>query len=237
MPVRRTQLSREEKARYLSRVQDLRSAGVDCELPDELQQSSRSLDILVGPSEANILCELPIGGTAYAIWVRLVALVGNLFLESVAIQSDWDPESIVLSSHQRGLYRLEPAVSLTEKEVLNHRFENGLRFHRPGDVAEGWVVASGLRSIPDKYLDWMNTKLTLTFTDQFGDDHSKQAEASVQRSAHLRDSDVRVQKSQAAAFPAVCEESEIISPDSGLYTDAGASSSRLLESRHARPRS
>jgi hypothetical protein len=208
MPVKRTQLNREQKAKYLARVQDLRAAGLDCEVPDELQQSSRRLDIFAARSGGNILSELPGGLTAYAIWVHLLALVSNLILESVRIESAWDPESIALCGNQRGLYRVGQAISLTEEEVLNHRIENGLHFHSPGDIAEGWVVASGFRPIPDKYRNWMITRLSLTFTDQFGHDHSVQAEASLQRSARLRDSDSRARKT-LGRFAVGRDENEI----------------------------
>jgi hypothetical protein len=208
MPVRRTQLNREQKARYLAGVQDLRAAGLECEVPNELQQSSRSFDIFAAPPSENILCELPSGVTAYAIWVRLLARVSNLILESVTIESAWDPESITLWRNQRGLYRVGQAISLTEEDVLNHRIENGLHLHSPGDIAEGWVVASGFRPIPDKYRSWMITRLSLTFTDQFGHDHSVQAEATLQRGARLRDSDSRARKTQGR-FEVGRDENEI----------------------------
>ncbi len=146
----------------------------------------------------NILCELPSGVTAYAIWAHLTALHSNLRLENCRIVSEWDPESIALCQNQKGLYRVGQAVDLTEEAVLNHRIENGLCFHHRGDVAEGWVVASGYTPIPEKYRDWMITKLSLTFTDQFGQDHPAQAEAIVQRSERLRNSDFRVRKSPDA---------------------------------------
>jgi hypothetical protein len=182
MPIKKARLSRAEQARHLARVQELRGAGVDCELPDELQEKAvHDLDIFVAPSHGNILCEISPGFTAYAIWVRLIALRSNVRLENCKIVSDWDLESIVLCQSQKGQYRVGQAVDFPEDDVLNHRIERGLRFHHRGDVAEGWVVASGLKLIPDTYRNWMITRLSLAFTDQFGCEHTTKAEAILQR--------------------------------------------------------
>jgi hypothetical protein len=194
MPVKRTQLSRQQRAIYLARAQDLRAAGLECQIPDELQEHSRSIDIFAASPEGNMLCELPSGVTAYAIWVHLVALVGNLILDSVRIVSEWDSESIVLWRNQRGLYCVGSAFEFTEKDVLNHRIEDGLPFRR-GDIAEGWLVASGLRPIPEGFQNRMLTKLSITFTDQFAHEHTVQAHAVLERSARFRNSASRVGKS------------------------------------------
>src|ERR1035437_9808587 len=100
MPIKKTQLSREEQAKHLLRVQELQAAGLDCEFPNELQENFHDLDIFVAAPAGNILCELSSGATAYAIWAQLTALRSNLRLENCAIMSDWDSESIVL--WQRG---------------------------------------------------------------------------------------------------------------------------------------
>lgn len=195
MPVKKTHLSRAEQARYLARAQELQAAQVDCEVPDVWQENSHDLDIFVAPPALNILCELPSGVTAYAPWVHLIALRSDLRLENCRIVSDWDSESIVLCQDQEGLYRVGQAVSFTEAEVLNQRIEAGLCFHHRGDVAEGWLVASGHTPIPDKFRDSKITKLSVTFTDQFGHDYTALAEAALQRSAGLKNSVSRVRKS------------------------------------------
>jgi hypothetical protein len=195
MPIKKARLSREEQAGHLVRVQELQSAGLDCEFPNDWRENFHDLDIFVAAPAGNILCELPSGVTAYAIWAHLTALHSNLRLENCRIVSEWDPESIALCQNQKGLYLVGQAVALTEEEALNHRIEKGLHFHDRGDVAEGWLVASGHKPIPDKYRDRMITTLSLTFTDQFGHDHSAHAEAMLQRSAGLRNSDSRVRRS------------------------------------------
>jgi hypothetical protein len=198
MPIKKTQLSRERQAMYLVWAQELQAAGLDCEVPNDLQENYHDLDIFVAAPAENILCELPSGATAYAIWAHLIALSSNLRLENCKIVSEWDLESTVLCQNQKGLYRVGHAVNFTEEEVLNHRIENGLHFHHPGEVAEGWVVASGLRPIPDKYRNWMIRELCLTFTDQYGHDFSARAKATLHRSARSMNSDSRVRKSPGA---------------------------------------
>jgi hypothetical protein len=196
MPVKRTRLTRQQQATYLARAQELQAARLACGIPDEWQENSRSLDILVAPREGNFLCELSSGVTACAIYVDLVSLRSNLILQNSRIASEWDSELIVLCGDQRGMYRVGAAFDLAGEEVLNHRIENGLRFHHCGGIAKGWIVAACRKPIPDRYRSWMITKLGLTFTDQFGHDHSAQAEAILQRSARLRDTGLREGKSQ-----------------------------------------
>jgi hypothetical protein len=195
MPIKKIRLSRAEKARYLARAGELKAAQVDCEVPDDWQETSQDLDIFTAAPGGNILCEIPSGVTAYAIWVHLTALRSNVRLEECRIESDWDLASIVLCQDHKGLYIVGQAVNLQAEDVLNHRIENGLCFHDRGDVAEGWVVATGHKPIPDKYRNWMITELCLRFTDQFGHDHCAYAEAALERSARSRNSDSRVRKS------------------------------------------
>jgi len=197
MPIKKARLSLLEQARHRIGIQELRDAGVDCELSDELQtNTSPDLDILVAPPAGNILCELSSGITAYAILVKLIAVRSNIRVEDCRIVSPWDCESIALWVNERGQYCVGEGVSFPEDLVLNHRIENGLHFHDRGDVAEGWLVASGYRPIPGEYRDWQITTLSLTFTDQFGHDHVAQAEAILQRSGILKDSNLRVRNSR-----------------------------------------
>jgi len=185
MPVRRTRLSAAQQARYLGRAQELIAAGIDCEIPDDWLKNVRSLEISVAPPEGNLLCELPAGGTVYAVTVQLLGLRGNLILEDFTIASEWDSELVALRANGENFYGVGAAFEFTEREVLNHRIEKGIHFRR-GDVAEGWVLARGYKPIPDEYPDRMTTVLTLTFTDQFGYDHPARAKAILERSARRK---------------------------------------------------
>lgn len=42
------------------------------------------------------------------------------------------------------MYRVEAAFEFAGEEVLNHRIENGLRFHHCGGVAKGWLDSRGV---------------------------------------------------------------------------------------------
>jgi hypothetical protein len=173
MPIKKARLSRIEQAMHRTAIQELRDAGVD-------------LDIEVGSPAENILCELPSGITAYAPLVKLIALRSNVRVEDCRIVSPWDLESIALCGSEGGLYGVRQGLSFTKDEALNPRIENGLHFHRYGEVAQGWLVASGFRPIPDQYRDRMIITLHLTFTDQFGREYSVQARALLDRSAALK---------------------------------------------------
>ena len=200
MPIKKTRLSRAERARYLERAKELKAAQVDCKIPDDWQENSQDLDIFAAAPGGNILCELQSGVTAYAIWVHLTALRSNLRLEDCTIASPWDSQSISLCLIERGLYRVGSAVEFTEAEALNGRIENGLCFHQHGDVDEGWLVASSLKPIPENYRDRMITNLSLRFTDQFGREYIALADAVLDRSARATNSVSRVRR-----FPGLFE--------------------------------
>jgi LPS sulfotransferase NodH len=62
-----------------------------------------------------------------------------------------------------------------------------MHFRRRGDVAEGWLVASGIKPIPDNYPNRAVMELTLSFTDQFGQPHAAQGQAILERSAQRKE--------------------------------------------------
>jgi len=181
MPARKVRLSRAEQARYLVAAQQLRDAGLPCEIPELSLATSYPLDIVVAPPHENTLRELPNGSVVYAVYARLLARRGGSILESFEIASEWDSALVPLCAKKNGLYSFESAVNFVWGEVLNHRIENGLRFHGRGDLAEGQLLAIGHRPIPEKYKDWMGAPLEVTFTDQFGEDHYVSAMAFVER--------------------------------------------------------
>jgi hypothetical protein len=54
-------------------------------------------------------------------------------------------------------------------EVLNSRIEKNLVLRR-GEIAEGWLLATGIAPIPAQYSNSAVVPLQLTFWDQFGDE-------------------------------------------------------------------
>src|ERR1700687_2310592 len=104
MPMRRLSLSRAQLGRHLSAAQRLRASGLDVEIPEELQEDSRALDIHIAPPHENIIRHVPNGPVAYAIGVRLVALRPNVILEYSQLASGWDQDLFQISANEKGLY-------------------------------------------------------------------------------------------------------------------------------------
>jgi hypothetical protein len=186
MPIRRYSLCGARLATYRAATQELLRAGLIANIPEELE-TSRALDIIIAPRYENILWQLPNGSTCCAILARLLGRRGDFILNDFAISSEWDPDFIPLCAKEKSSYRLPCAFDFSWDEVLNHRFEDGLRFHRRGDVAEGLLLAVGYKPIPDKYRNRMLVTLNVTLTDQFGDPHCARAEALLERSVRRVD--------------------------------------------------
>jgi hypothetical protein len=194
MPIRRFSLSRAERGRYRSDAQHLCTLGLDVEIPEEFQENSRALDIHIGPPHENFIYQLPKGTVAYAIWARLFALRPNVILEDSQIASAWDQDLFPLSVNEKGLYSLRGGFCFTQEEALNHRFEKPLCFHHRGDLVEGWLLASGLKPIPDAYRNNTPVPVDVSFTDQFGVDYVSSAYALMERSAHYKAPTRRTEK-------------------------------------------
>jgi hypothetical protein len=186
MPIRRYSLSRAQRGRYRSDAQQLCAFGLDVEIPEELQENSRALDIHIAPSYINIIRQLAGGTVAYAIWVRLVASRPNVILEYSQLASAWDSGLLPLSADGKSLYYLHRGCDFTRAEVLNHLIEERHCFHHRGDSVEGWLLATGLKPIPDTYPNRMRVEVEVKFTDQFVVDHVSQGYAFAERSAHYK---------------------------------------------------
>jgi hypothetical protein len=160
----------------------LQADGLDFEIPEELPENSRALDITVAGGPVSWVFESSRGTVFYVIEVRLVAERPDTLLYC-RIRTDWD-NHIVLRSFDdyRPLCRLG-SLDYPRAEVLNHRIENGLRFDRRGDWFEGMILAHGLRPIPEKYHDGAIVPFQLTFEDVFGEEISEDAKLFVDRTA------------------------------------------------------
>ena len=236
MPMRRLSLSREQLGRHLSAAQRLRASGLDVEIPEELQEDSRALDIHIAPPHENIIRQLPNGPVAYAIRVRLVALRANVVLEYSQLASGWDQDLFQISANEKGLYYLRRGFEFTRAEVLNHFIEERHCFHHRGDSVEGWLLATGLEPIPDAYRNNTSVPVDVSFTDQFGVDYVSQGYALMERSAHYKAPILRKENSAGLYAPnlrsASIGENKVSSPAprTGDTGPAGAPAvSRLRE--------
>jgi len=114
-----------------------------------------------------------------------VAERGGIILEDFEITPAWDRDVYPCGS-EGGSYRLQ----YDWNEVLNHRIENRLRFRR-GDLADGWLLATGSKPIPPQYGPGRPALLEVAFLDQFSEQHTVRREIAVERSAKTLKSAVR----------------------------------------------
>ena len=121
---------------------------------------------------------------------RLVSRRGGVILGDFIISSDWVADFAPLSTEGRKSYRLRHGFNFSFGEVLNHRIEGGLRFHRRGDLAGGWLLAEG-GTIPSQYPNRITAPVNVTLIDQFGDSHCARAAALVERMLHPKRIPVR----------------------------------------------
>jgi hypothetical protein len=122
-----------------------------------------------------------------------------------------------LSVNDNGLYSIRGGFCFTQGEALNHRFEKPFCFHHRGYLAEGWLLATGLKPIPDTYRNNMSVPVEVRFTDQFGSDHFGKANAFVERSARQKTPALRPVKVSGLFEPLVPGMRDAIE-ESGIIT-------------------
>jgi hypothetical protein len=189
MPTRKPRLNRAEQAQYLVTLRQLRTAGLDFEIPEELLENSRGVRITVAGGPASSVLDSS-RGTFYAIGVRLVAERPDTLLDC-RVSTDWDDHIVLRSfNEERSVCTIGP-LSYSPAEVLNQRLEKGLRFDRRGDWVEGMILANGLRPIPEKYLDGAIVPFQLTFEDVFGWEVTETAKLFVARMEKQRPAEQR----------------------------------------------
>jgi len=146
MPFHRNRLTRSELLDFAAAAVELRSLGVAIDVPEEWRRSANFVDVSISP--ASTIYELGRGKTLYAVRVRLVSTSPNLVLNQFDIAPFWD--SGVLCELDEN-YRFAPGVEFDAKQVLNSRFDQGLRFRFNGDRVEGWLLGMGLNAVPAEY--------------------------------------------------------------------------------------
>jgi|SRR5580704_9076093 hypothetical protein len=166
MPNLKRRLSRLEEATHRDYLRQLQAEGIDVEIPEEWQENSRALDIVLGES---VVFESLTGGVCYAVLVRLAALLSGLILTEWELSTDYDAQIVPASFNDRDpLWSLGSQV-YRQCEVLNSRIEKNLVLSR-GQMAEGWLLATGIAPIPGEYSNFAVAPFRLTVWDQFGDE-------------------------------------------------------------------
>jgi hypothetical protein len=228
MPIRKLRLSRLEEAEHLVCLKQLQAEGHSIEIPEELQEDSRALDIHIASPYINIIRQLAGGTVACAILARLVALRPNVILEDSQLSLAWDPDVFPLSNNGKSRYYFQRGFDFTREEVLNHLIEGRLCLHHRGDSVEGWLLATGLKPIPDAYRNNTSVPVDVSFTDQFGVDYVSQGYALMERSAHYKASTLRKENSAGLYAPnlrsaSICENKvSTRAPRTGDTGPAGA---------------
>ena len=166
MPTLKRRLSRLEEATHRDYLRQLQSEGIDVEIPQEWQENSRALDIVLARERG---FRIATGGVYYAILVRLVAVLSRLLLTEWGLSTDYDAQIVPESFSERDpLWKLGSQV-YQQREVLNSRIEKNLVVSR-GEIVEGWLLASGITPIPAQYSNFAVVPFRLSFWDQFGDE-------------------------------------------------------------------
>jgi hypothetical protein len=180
--MRKRRLTRAEEREYLDYARIMREEGIPLEIPSEWVKHAFPLDIAIAPPPDNQVFERDRGGLSYSVYVRLLS-EDRLIVEHVAIATDWD-DQIALEEFNRsypiGMYGYPP---LSWEEVLNSRIEKGLKFARPGQLAQGFILARGGTEFPKGYKTGQWVPFTLSLYDQYGNKVEKRGYLDVQRSA------------------------------------------------------
>jgi hypothetical protein len=194
MPILRPRLSRTEAREYGRCLREMRAEGIDVNSPDESIEHVPAVDITVVGGLASLIFNLRSGLAGYAIQRRLVASRSGLILpEPCEVTTEFDRQIELGCFDAGGPLCTLGQSSYLKAEVLNDRFP--LRFHRRGDLIEGVILATGLKPIPQEYVQGMTIPLKLTFWDQFGNEFSAEPMLSVDRSTTPRQRLVRPQSS------------------------------------------
>jgi hypothetical protein len=179
MAILKARLNRAERRQYLASVKELQAAGLDVAIPQEWK--NESVYVSTKCRLGSVVSDVENGAVAYAICVRVVARHSRVILMECRIKTEWDTPILVPACKWRG--QNFGGVDYPDVEVLNEQIEAGLRLRCRGDMAQGLILASGRKPIPDNYRSLTSTRLELTFVDQFDEEITKEGELFVVRSA------------------------------------------------------
>ena len=189
MPFRQSRLSREKQVTYLHCLEQLQAEGRDVEIPEEWRETAERRDVEIMLSSESIVFEPARGGIYYAALARITALRSGLTLVHCEISTSWDDQIVAETFDERNLIYKFGRQEYRAKEVLNQKIEHNL-FLRRGQIAEGWILASGLRPIPAEYGDHSTARFELRLCDQFETEYAAEGTLSVLRK--LRQQHTRV---------------------------------------------
>jgi len=217
MPIRIPKLSRTEEEEYRKCLQQMQAEGIDVEVPERWLQQAGPLDIFIAGGPATFIFDLPGGGAAFAIWVRLVAR-GPVTVFDCAMTTAWD-DQIVLQAffdERTPLWRLGQ-VDYPRSQVLNMRIMESLHFDYDCTV-EGVILFVGLHPMPEASYHGMTVPFTLVFLDQNENEIRIEAELFVDRTWKRKPTNVSPKSSLYDSVEIPETREAIVSQDSAVPT-------------------
>ncbi len=159
------------------------------------------------PALVHVIFDLPGGGAAFAIWVRLVARRRVTILDC-AMTTAWDDQIVpqAFFDERTPLWRLGQKV-FPQREVLNMRIMDSLTLN-PGRMVEGCLLAVGLKPMPEAFHHGMTAPFTLELWDQYENVIPQDAELFVDRTCKPKNKFVR----QESGLYSADQTSAIIEP-------------------------
>jgi hypothetical protein len=169
MSTQKPRLSRAEEATYWDYLRQLQAEGIDVEIPEESQENSGALRIVLGGPTESVVFESATGGVCYAVLGRLVAERSGLILAEWGLSTHFDQEIVPGSFDDRDRFWSLGGQLYRPCEVLNSRIEKGLVLTR-GQIVEGWLLATGVAPIPAEHSNLAVVPFWLSFWDQFANE-------------------------------------------------------------------
>ncbi len=118
--------------------------------------------------------------------VRLTALRSGLTLVHCEVNTTWDDQIVLESFDERNLIYELGRQEYRADEVLNQKIEHNISLRR-GQIAEGWILAAGLRPIPAEYGDHSTAPFELKLFDQFETEYATRGTLSLLRKIRRQD--------------------------------------------------
>ena len=233
MPYRQTRFSRAENAEFVRCLQQLKTEGIAVEIPSSWLEDSSALDIKVADGNECVVWESPSGQPYYGVYVRLVAR-RPIVLVDFQMTVPWDDQIAFGDVRDyNGLCRFG-SKNYPPNTVLNSRIYDLLRFHRRGDVVDGWILSYGLERIPPEFRTHTLAPCRLSFTDSLGQEFAEQTVLSVVRNSKPMDRqrgtvlfgsafDQAARPQENVAGPEQVRAEISINPDVGSAGDDGVS--------------
>lgn len=187
MPSKKKRLTQAERGMYFNAARELRQAGVEIKILEELLVSARAIDFYLASPDGlgSMVSQSSNGGVHYVVWVRMVARHAGSLLDC-QLTTRWDHNILLNSFNDRAACKLGE-VDYPQADVLNQRIEESLRFCHRGNIVEGVILATGIRPIPEAFRQGMLMPFELSFEDEFENQTIVAGDLSVNRTARSKE--------------------------------------------------